>query len=326
MKKNMESMPQCSYNKEEIRVIGVDAGGTKTRAAAYSANGVLIAEATEGCGNVALSYNAGKTAITAAIRAVWSENCRYVAVGAAGAASSGTAARLAAELTDTFGGTKTDVMSDAELALNAAFGPSGDGMLIISGTGSVVFLRHSGTLLRAGGWGHLLGDGGSAYFTGMTALRLITALRDRGEPDERLENTVFGALGLDGISDLVNYVYAPERTKADFARIAPVLDDLAENGHPAAAEILQKSADALADDAAALLRRSGAAAVDIALTGGHITHSAVLRRNLEQTLRAKAGSACRLTFLPDAPDPTYAAYRMYSNVSSTGRAFPKKPT
>ena len=64
-----------------------------------------------------------------------------------------------AELTAEFG-IRTDVMSDAELALNAAFGPEADGMLVISGTGSVVFLRKNGTLLRAGGWGHILGDGG----------------------------------------------------------------------------------------------------------------------------------------------------------------------
>lgn len=300
------------YNKEEICAIGVDAGGTKTRAAAFDANGAIIAEAVSGCGNLVLSYDKAKSAITMAIRDVWSETCKYIAVGAAGASSDELSSRLSAELTAEFG-VKTDVISDAELAMNAAFGPTADGMLVISGTGSVVFLRQNGTILRAGGWGHLLGDGGSAYFTGMTALRTITTLRDRAEPDESLERAVFDALDIGGISELVKYVYAPERNKADFAKIAPAVDRLAENGHPIAADILWKSADVLSDDAVAVIRRSGAKSVDIALTGGHITHSDTLRLNFEQTLRIKAGKPCRLNFLAHTPDPAYAAYRLWTN-------------
>lgn len=303
-----------TYNKEENIVIGVDAGGTKTRAAAFdiTANGQMIAEAFAGCGNVVLSYNNAKAAIASAIREVWRDSCAYIAVGAAGASSGELSERLAAELTAEFG-VKTDVMSDAELALNAAFGPTADGMLVISGTGSVVFLRQNGVLTRAGGWGHLLGDGGSAYFTGMTALHTITDLRDRNEPDEILERAVFDELGIDGISGLVKYVYAPERTKADFANIAPVIDKLAEDGHPTASDILWKSADVLSDDAATAIRRTGITAVEIALTGGHITHSDTLRLNFEQTLRLKVSEICSVTFRTDEPDPAFAAYRLYMN-------------
>jgi len=301
-----------TYNKEENIVIGVDAGGTKTRAAAFDKNGCAVAEAFAGCGNVVLSYDDAKAAIAEAIRSVWNDSCSYIAVGAAGASAGELSDRLAAELSAEFG-VKTSVMSDAELALNAAFGPTADGMLVISGTGSVVYLRQNGVFTRVGGWGHLLGDGGSAYCTGMTALQTITSLRDRNQPDEILERTVFDALGIDGISGLVKYVYAPERTKADFAKLAPVIDGLAESGHPIAADILWKSADMLSEDAATAIRRTGITAVEIALTGGHITHSDTLRLNFEQTLRIKAGAVCNVTFRTDEPDPAFAAYRIYTN-------------
>lgn len=300
------------YNKEEIRIIGVDAGGTKTRAAAYDAAGNLLAETIAGPGNVVLSCDAAKEAIVSAIRGVWTDTCAYIAVGAAGASSGELSGRLASELSAEFG-QKTDVMSDAELALNAAFGPAGNGMLVISGTGSVVFLRENGVLLRAGGWGHLLGDGGSAYCTGMTALQTITSLHDRNTPDEVLERAVFDVLGIDGITGLVKYVYAPERTKADFAKVAAVIDELAENGHPVAADILWKSADALSDDAAVLLFRCKLPEVEIVLTGGHITHSDTLRLNFEQTLRQKIRRHCKVIFRTDEPDPAFAAYRLWSN-------------
>lgn len=298
------------YNKEDIRIIGVDAGGSKTRAAVFDRDGRILAEAFSGCGNLVLSYENAKEAIVTAIREVWQDSCVYLAIGAAGASSGELSGRLAEELSAEFG-VRTDVMSDAELALHAAFGPTDDGMLVISGTGSVVFLRQNGVLSRAGGWGHLLGDGGSAYCTGMTALQTITRLRDQNTPDEILENAVFSVLNIDSIAGLVKYVYAPERSKADFAKIAPVLDELAEKGHPTAADILWKSADLLSDDAAAVLRHSGRDAVTIALTGGHITHSDHLRLNFEQTLRLKTSGTCRLTFLTEVPDPAFAAFRLY---------------
>ncbi|MBQ7312975.1 MAG: hypothetical protein IJW81_05280, partial [Clostridia bacterium] len=104
-----------------------------------------------------------------------------------------------------------------------------------------------------------------------------------------------------------------ERTKSYFANIAPVIDKLAEDGHPTAADILWKSADVLSDDAATAIRRTGKSAVEIALTGGHITHSDTLRLNFEQTLRLKVSEICSVTFRTDEPDPAFAAYRLYMN-------------
>lgn len=299
------------YNKEEIRVIGVDAGGTKTRAAAFAEDGTLVCEASAGCGNLALSYEDAKNAIVSAVRGVWSDSCDYMVVGAAGASHAERAERLSREMTEMFG-VKTDVMSDAELALNAAFGPTADGMLVIAGTGSVVFLRQNGTMLRAGGWGHLLGDGGSAYGTGISVLQTILRLRDNGTPDEILENAVFDVLGIPDIGELVPYVYAAERTKADLAKIAPAVDRLAENGHEAAQTILWKSAKLLADDAVSVLRRSGATSADVALTGGYLTHSVGFRRNFVRIFTET--SPCPLRFLDAEVDPTRAASRIFYNI------------
>ncbi len=304
-------MKTTRYNKDEIRVIGVDAGGTKTRAAAFDGNGNLVREAVAGCGNLALSYDNAKNAIISAIRDVWTDTCQYIVIGAAGASNVERATRLSRELTEQFG-VKTDVLSDAELALNAAFGSTADGMLVIAGTGSVVFLRQNGTMLRAGGWGHLLGDGGSAYCTGMSALREITRLRDLGTPDEILETAVFSTLGIADISGLVPYVYAGERTKADFATVAPAIDRLAENGHEIAQNILWKSAELLANDVVSVLTRADAKTVDVALTGGQLTHSVRLRQNFLQILEQTA--PCPLHILENFPDPTVAAYRMFYKI------------
>jgi glucosamine kinase len=63
------------------------------------------------------------------------------------------------------------VLSDAEAAFRGALG-DGPGLLILSGTGSIVIGRAaSGRWARAGGLGPLLGDEGSAFWLGREWLR-----------------------------------------------------------------------------------------------------------------------------------------------------------
>src|SRR5258705_156254 len=63
------------------------------------------------------------------------------------------------------------VGNDLDSGLAAAFGTKA-GILVVSGTGSVVIGRHAaGKTIRAGGWGHMLGDHGSGYWIALTGLR-----------------------------------------------------------------------------------------------------------------------------------------------------------
>ncbi|MBI5239714.1 MAG: hypothetical protein HY926_04520 [Elusimicrobia bacterium] len=69
-------------------------------------------------------------------------------------------------------------LSDVELAHAAAFG-GGEGVLVVSGTGSIALARdRRGRRRRAGGWGQLVGDDGSGFWIGRAALR-DAALRRR---------------------------------------------------------------------------------------------------------------------------------------------------
>ena len=56
------------------------------------------------------------------------------------------------------------VGNDLDSGFAAAFGRSGDGILVIGGTGSCVYGRRDGRAVKVGGWGHLLGDHGSGYW------------------------------------------------------------------------------------------------------------------------------------------------------------------
>lgn len=106
------------------------------------------------------------------------------------------------------------VGGDGTCGLNAAFGPGGDGLLMIVGTGSTVLMRKDGQLSEIGGWGYLLGDEGSGFDMGRRAITaalraydgrgeqtLLTRLLEQktGVPIDRVSNQMY-ASGRRGIA------------------------------------------------------------------------------------------------------------------------------
>ncbi|MBX9578853.1 MAG: hypothetical protein K2X87_00970, partial [Gemmataceae bacterium] len=78
---------------------------------------------------------------------------------------------------------RLSVANDAAL-LFAAGTPGGWGLAVIAGTGSnCLTLGPDGREARAGGWGYLMGDEGSAFRVGLLGLRAACRAADRvGEP------------------------------------------------------------------------------------------------------------------------------------------------
>src|SRR5262249_4469681 len=70
------------------------------------------------------------------------------------------------------------VTTDAVIALAGAT-ENGQGIITISGTGSIAFGRNAaGRSMRAGGWGYIYGDEGSAFDIGRQALRAALRLEE----------------------------------------------------------------------------------------------------------------------------------------------------
>jgi N-acetylglucosamine kinase-like BadF-type ATPase len=132
------------------------------------------------------------------------------------------------------------VTSDAEVALWGAL-PHGEGVAVIAGTGSIALAREaaSGRQARAGGYGSLLGDDGSAFWIGRQALRAALAAREGRGPATRL-------------ADLLQ----PEhpRTVQRLATLAPRVSQAAAEGDPVARDILAGAGQALAELAMAAAR------------------------------------------------------------------------
>ncbi|MBI4636348.1 MAG: hypothetical protein HY727_08360 [Candidatus Rokubacteria bacterium] len=163
------------------------------------------------------------------------------------------------------------VLSDAQAALLGALGDR-PGLLVLSGTGSIVVGRDArGRWARAGGFGQLLGDEGSAFWLGREWLRATTRGGD--------------------FAPARAFVRAPDPV-ARIASLAPAVLSRARRGDRRARAIVREGADHLAASARDVARRLGLPApVDVSWAGSVLAdpwfRSGVRRAFLRRGLRVR---------------------------------------
>jgi glucosamine kinase len=273
------------------QVVGLDVGGSKTRAVLADAGGVL-AETVVGSANVA-SVGAGEATrqLSAALERLGGTDIRRVCAGAAGADSPDQREQLAAVIAGLLPKARVTVVHDAQLLLAAA--GLDTGIALISGTGSVAWgVDPAGRTWRAGGWGYLLGDEGSGYGVARSAVRHVLARLDRDEAPDRLTAALVARCGLAGPEALQERFYAnPERRY--WARQAGVVFELAAAGDPAGRRIVDEAADALSAlvrTVAGVLGSTG----PLVCAGGLITHQPLLLARLRHDLAGAGITDIRL--------------------------------
>lgn len=216
--------------------LGVDMGGSSTRAYLMRAPAAPCQWRAPG-GNLTLDPEAALGVLLPLVReAAPAGAC----LGLAGAKTAPAAvAWLAGELERHV--PRVTLMTDADLALTAAFGTEADGIVVCAGTGSVAAVRHAGATHLVGGHGFLFGDEGSAYDIGKRLIAAALRKRDRGE--EPLLHEVEMVLG-EPIDAFVRRVYADPADRAPLARLAEHVPAIR---HPAASAILTEAAEALVE-------------------------------------------------------------------------------
>ncbi len=228
-------------------VLGIDGGGTRTRAS-IAQNGSILAFAENGS---IKRLRVGAAAAEENFRALLAEVYKQAGVTSVAAACAGVASPtmpgvpewITAVLKD-FRAERCEVVGDEMIALDAAF-RGGAGILQIAGTGSNCIGRTpDGGRESAGGWSSRLGDEGSGYWIGLHAVRRGLHAHDREEPTRVLE-TVGAIWGTKTIDELVNL--GDSTPGPDFAALAPAISRLAEEGDPVALGVLKQAAADLVD-------------------------------------------------------------------------------
>lgn len=277
-------------------VIGVDGGATKTIAALADARtGAELGRGEGGPSNIqAVGVTAAlhelNAAVVGAFKAAGLPRCPVAAatLGLAGVDRDEGADVILGWADIVQLAHRVSVANDATL-LFAAGTPDGWGLAVIAGTGSIAFtLDAQGRDARAGGWGYLLGDEGSAFRMGLLGLRAACRAADRIGAPTALLPALLKELGSNDPREFIPAVYRGKWDKAAIAALAPVVLATAAAGDAAAQRIFEQEAHELAQTAAGAVRAGGLPieGVPVALTGGLVVESAAYREQFLSELRA----------------------------------------
>lgn len=227
-------------------IIGIDGGGTKTEAIAYDILGNELCRAYTGFGNLSVKKDVAIKNIIESINEVQnklkSNNCVYICLGLAGVESGNNKETIEREITKRFN-TNVLALNDADIAL-AALLKGQDGVLTISGTGSICYGKHKDRSERSGGWGHLIGDEGSGYYISIEAIKKMALDYDNNEPISNLSHSILKHLNLNNPEEIKGFVY--NSSKAEIAALAPVVVKCANENDVYAKGILYNSGMELA--------------------------------------------------------------------------------
>ena len=302
----------------ESFVIGVDGGGTKTRALLADDRGQRVAEAT-GAGSTVKHGEAERSAgvIAGVVRDVLEQADKagnkprvlYVGVAGVGRPTEREALHEALSTHDLADDLVID--TDFSVALTDAFG-EGPGVLVIAGTGSSAFARGpAGATARCGGWGPVIGDEGSGSWIGRRALSVVAAAADGREPETALTGAVLTAAEVSETSELIRW--ASNATPATLATLAPVVLSVADGGDLRANSIVSMAVEELALHVRALARQlftDERASVPVALTGGLLKKGSSFRKRLEHRLKvAVPGAQVHAAEIDAARGAVHAALR-----------------
>ncbi len=228
-------------------IVGVDAGGSKTRAVAWK-DGQAVGQALGGAGAV----RPGRALAAAGVIA---EQARRVlanagvlradtlVVGAAGAGREVERRELAQSLRGESVAERVIVVTDVELAEAAAFG-DGPGIVLSAGTGSIAVGRDAtGASFRQGGYGWQMSDEGSGYAIGRLALVAVGRARDGRGDETILTAELLQVQRCQGIDDLVRW--STTAAVGEVAALASVVLAAATAGDPVAEGITAYAAGEL---------------------------------------------------------------------------------
>ncbi|HKC24355.1 MAG TPA: BadF/BadG/BcrA/BcrD ATPase family protein [Thermoanaerobaculia bacterium] len=309
--------------------IGVDAGGTRTRAVVAAPDLVPLGRGAAGPANAATAPFA--SVVEAILEAV--EDAREAAgvpaaeahglvAGVAGIGAAGAALRLGDALRRRFSGPRVDVVGDADVALAGAFreGVFAPGIVIIAGTGTVALGRNAGgDTARAGGWGPLIGDEGSAYAIGRRALAAVVADIDGRTGSTLMTGLLFDEEGSEPARELVGRLTTAGASPADVAAYFPLALEAARRQDTVALRLLREAGEELGRTAASVAERLGltkerfrVACVGGVFSAGELVRDALAERLLQTAPRAEIG--------PAAYPPELGAVRLAATVDEAERA------
>ncbi|MBS3814024.1 hypothetical protein KGY58_00865 [Candidatus Bipolaricaulota bacterium] len=304
-------------------LIGIDGGGTGTRGIVSDESGNILAETTSGPCNLN-TLDIGDAA--ARLKEIICELCKakskntsvkLVVVALAGAERKRKKNKLIELIEDKLPFTVTsrvEIIPDVQAALLGALGDD-QGLVVNSGTGAIaVGQDYMGDIVRADGWGYLLGDEGSGYWIGLTAIKKVLEEKDGRGRETSLKRRVLDYYDICEVENVIPLIYEKDKPLLvkSIAGVAPLVFEEASAEDQVARTIVSRAGYHLGRTAKAVLDRMEyeGCPVKVVLTGGVL--KSTKKKPLMDSFEAELSKA--------DPDWTYVQQKYSPEVGSLLKA------
>jgi N-acetylglucosamine kinase-like BadF-type ATPase len=285
-------------------VLGIDAGGTKTRALFADDAGRVLGGALGGGANLRTH---GELEVEKVLHQVIEEASAgaavppdAVALGIAGADRPADEAVLRGILRRIGFRERVVITNDARIAFVAGSAER-VGLALVCGTGSIAWGRNrAGEIARSGGWGWHLGDEGSGFWIGERAIREVLRAVDGRGPATSLDRALSEHFEIARPEQILYAIYDREFPRTRVAKFAPRVEEAALAGDAVAKAILSDAAGELVQAAVSVRDRLRleSSAYDVVLSGGTFAAVPTLAAQVARRLETPRASVSMLSEEP----------------------------
>jgi len=275
--------------------IGIDGGGTKTKFSIMDQDEKVITSLERGtCHYNQVGLRGMGRIIKAGIESLIKDtsinksSIKCVCLGLAGYGEvQSLNKQVDSVLKEVLEGLNYIVYSDVHIAHAGALAKE-DGIVIISGTGSIAYCVNKGKVKRVGGWGHSIGDEGSAYWIGKKTIEYFSK-----EVDGRLEKgplyyLIKEELKLDNDYDLIVYINNQIRCdRREIAKISKICFIAAKEKDENAISIFNEAAFELAALVNTLIKDFKEEKVNVSYIGGVFNSGELILDSIKNNLDKK---------------------------------------
>lgn len=177
------------------------------------------------------------------------------------------------------------VQNDCEIFLNLSPAPL---LVLVAGTGSICYGKTvDNTVVRTGGWGHIVSDEGSGFYIGLNIMKYIGDHIDGRREYPVLYKLFYEQTGIKDLSELNEFINDNLMDKAVIGALAPLAERSFEAGEDAGECILYGSARVLSElvkDTCKKMKLEQEAQAFLWLWGSVLVHNKPLRTHLEKLI------------------------------------------
>jgi len=246
-------------------ILAIDGGGTYTRCLAIDDEGIIRGEGSGGPSNHILSpLDVVEASLAQSVRdaleqaGLLANEVSCISLGTAGIGPNGEGKEVIEEIAQKLAPqAKVTATGDMVIAFHGAILKE-YGVIANAGTGSVVYgVSPAGANRQVGGWGHILGDEGSAYDVAIRGLRAGARHFDGRGPYTSLVDRIPEALDVSDYIQVAFKMYGLNMSRTEIASLAKTVAAEANNGDEICRRILVAAAEELALAVSVAIRELG---------------------------------------------------------------------